>query len=158
MDENGGYVTAEADAERTPAERYRTQWEFVDREMQEFIAGLLTDPEETRPIIILTTDEGPNTPDMEMVGDNIDWAGASDAELDLKFSIFTAYYLPGVSETCVYPGMSSVNTFRLVLDLYFDAGLPLLSDRKLHPPGQEPPVRPDRCDGSAAEFRGGFGD
>ena len=34
VDENGGYVTAEADAERTPAERYRTQWEFVDREMQ----------------------------------------------------------------------------------------------------------------------------
>jgi hypothetical protein len=129
VDGEGGYVTEEADAERSPTERYRTQWAFVDREMKELIAGLLTGPEETRPIIILTTDEGPNTPDMRSVGDNIDWAGASDAELDLKFAIFTAYYLPGLSETCIYPGMSSVNTFRLVFDLYFDAGLPLLSDR-----------------------------
>jgi hypothetical protein len=129
VDENGGYVTAEADAQRTPTERYRTQWGFVAREMQELIAGLLSGPEETRPIIILTTDEGPNTPDMQRVGDNIDWAGASDAELELKFSIFTAYYLPGLEETCLYPGMSSVNTFRLVFDLYFDAGLPLLPDR-----------------------------
>ena len=129
VDENGGYVTAEADAERSPAERYRAQWGFADRAMQELVAGLLSGPEETRPIIILTTDEGPNTPDMRTVGDNIDWAGASDAELELKFSIFTAYYLPGLSETCVYPGMSSVNTFRMVFDLYFDAGLPLLPDR-----------------------------
>jgi len=129
VDENGGYVTAEADAERSPAERYRAQWGFVNRKMQDLIAGLLSGPEETRPIIIMTTDEGPNTPGMRAEGDNIDWAGASDGELDLKFTIFTAYYLPGLSETCVYPGMSSVNTFRLVFDLYFDAGLPLLPDR-----------------------------
>ena len=50
-------------------------------------------------------------------------------QLDQKFSIFAAYYLPGVDASELYPTMSSVNTFRLILDLYFDADLPLLPDR-----------------------------
>ncbi len=129
VDENGEYVSAEADAERSPSEQHRAQWAFVDREMQELIEGLLAGPDETDPIIIINPDHGPITPGMEQVGPNIDWAGASDAELDLVFSIFSAYHLPGVDDTCLYPGLSSVNAFRLVFDLYFDAGLPLLPDR-----------------------------
>lgn len=129
VDGDGNYVTAEVDAERSPVERYRAQWAFVDREMQQLIAELLDAPEEEQPIIIVTPDHGPNPPGMRRVEGNIDWAGATDAELDLKFSIFTAYHLPGVDDTCLYPGMSSVNQFRLVFDLYFDAGLPLLPDR-----------------------------
>ena len=129
VDGDGNYVTAEEDEARPPTERYRTQYAFVDREMKELIAGLLDVPEEDQPIIILTPDHGPNTAGMREVEGDIDWAGASDAELDLKFSIFTAYHLPGVDDTCLYEGMSSVNQFRLVFDLYFDAGLPLLPDR-----------------------------
>ena len=129
VDGDGNYVTAEEDDARPPTERYRSQYAFVDREMRELIAGLLDVPEEEQPIIILTPDHGPNTPGMREVEGDIDWAGASDAELDLKFSIFTAYHLPGVDDTCLYEGMSSVNQFRLVFDLYFDAGLPLLPDR-----------------------------
>ena len=130
VDETGGYVTADADVERSSARALPDPVAVCgSRRCRSSSAGLLSGPEETRPIIILTTDEGPNTPGMRTVGDNIDWAGASDAELELKFSIFTAYYLPGLSETCVYPGMSSVNTFRVVFDLYFDAGLALLPDR-----------------------------
>ena len=128
VDGDGNYVTAEADAERSPTERYRTQWAFVNREMHELIAGLLDVPEEEQPIIILTPDHGPTSPGVRDEG-NVDWAGASDSELDLRFSIFTAYHLPGIDDTCLYPGMSSVNQFRVVFDLYFDAGLPLLPDR-----------------------------
>lgn len=129
VDADGNYVSAEEDHARPPKERYRTQYGFVDREMRELIAGLLDVPEEEQPIIILTPDHGPNTPGMREIEGDIDWEGASDGEVDLKFSIFTAYHLPGVEETCLYEGMSSVNQFRLVFDLYFDAGLPLLPDR-----------------------------
>ena len=129
VDEDGGYVSAEADAARSISEQHRTQLAFVNREMQKLIEGLLAGPDETDPIIIISPDHGPKTPGMPQVGPNIDWSGASDAELDLVFSIFSAYHLPGVDDACVYPGMSSVNAFRLVFDLYFDAGLPLLPDR-----------------------------
>ena len=129
VDEDGAYVTEEMDGERSTTERYRAQWGFVDREMRRLIEGLLDQPEESRPIIILTTDEGPSPGGMPRVEGNIDWTTATDAQLDQKLGIFTAYYLPGVSDDCLYPGMSSVNTFRLVFDLYFDAGLTLLPDR-----------------------------
>lgn len=129
VDADGRYVTEEADEGRSFPERYRPQWSFVHREMKSLIQGLLDEPEETRPIIILTTDEGPNPRDMPETENNIDWASANDAQLDQKFAIFAAYYLPDVSNTCMYPGMSSVNTFRLVFDLYFDANVPLLPDR-----------------------------
>jgi hypothetical protein len=129
VDDAGRYVTEEADEQRSFTERYRAQWSFVHREMKSLIQGLLEGPEESRPIIILTTDEGPNPRDMPETENNIDWASATDAQLDQKFAIFAAYYLPGVSDTCTYAGMSSVNTFRLVFDLYFDAKLPLLADR-----------------------------
>jgi hypothetical protein len=129
VDAEGNYVTDEEDAARSAQERHATQWAFVSREMRSLIEGLLDEPEETAPIIILTTDEGPNPSDMPTSGPNIEWYEATDQQLDQKFTIFGAYRLPGMTETCLYPGMSSVNTFRVVFDLYFDAGLPLLPDR-----------------------------
>lgn len=129
MDEDGGYVSADAEADRPPVERFRAQWAFVDREIEELIEGLLAGPDETDPIIIISPDHGPTTPGMPQTGPNIDWGSANDAQLDLVFSIASAYHLPGLDESCLYPGMSSVNAFRLVFNLYFDAGLPLLPDR-----------------------------
>ena len=129
VDANGGYVTDEDDSRRPEREQQATQWDFVSREMRRLIEGLLEEPEETAPIIILTTDEGPNPSDMPMSGPNIAWSEATDEQLDQKFTIFAAYRLPGVDQTCLYPGMSSVNTFRVVFDLYFDANLPVLPDR-----------------------------
>jgi hypothetical protein len=129
VDENGGYVPADAEDDRPLVERYRNQWAFVDREIGKLIEGLLAGPDETDPIIIISPDHGPTPAGMPQTGPNIDWGGANDAQLDLVFSIASAYHLPGVDDTCLYPGMSSVNAFRMVFDLYFDAGLPLLPDR-----------------------------
>jgi hypothetical protein len=38
-------------------------------------------------------------------------------------------YLPGEDAPALSPTLSSVNTFRLIFDRYFDADLPLLPDR-----------------------------
>lgn len=147
VDAEGRYVTARSDASRTAVEQYQTQWGFVDREMRSLIEGLLAGPEESRPIIILTTDEGPNPPNMPLIEGDIDWSKATDAQLDQKFSIFAAYYLPGVDASELYPGMSSVNSFRFVFDRYFDAGLGLLPDRSyIHQDKHHPYVLTDVTD------------
>ena len=127
--EEGEYVTAEADAERSRIEQHRAQWAFVDRQLRTLIDRLLAGPPESDPIIIITPDHGPRPEGIRQVGPNVDWTAATDAHLDQAFSIFSAYHLPGVDDTCLYDGMSSVNAFRLVFDLYFDADLPLLPDR-----------------------------
>jgi hypothetical protein len=144
VDEAGAYVTAAEDRKRTPEERYTAQWHYVDREIKAIVEELLSGPDETDPIIVLSTDEGPNPDGMPTIGGDLDWSRATDAQLDQKFGIFAAYYLPGVDPTPLYPTMSSVNAFRLVFDLYFDAGLPLLPDRSfIHQDKHHPYVLTD---------------
>jgi len=45
-----------------------------------------------------------------------------------RMNIFNAYYLPGEGASSLYPAISPVNSFRIVLNTYFSAGLPLLED------------------------------
>jgi hypothetical protein len=44
------------------------------------------------------------------------------------FLILNAYYLPGMRHDRLYPSITPVNSFRLIFDLYFHAGLRLLPD------------------------------
>lgn len=48
----------------------------------------------------------------------------------MKFDILNAYYLPGVPASAVWPNITPVNTFRLILDQYFHADLARLPDRE----------------------------
>jgi hypothetical protein len=129
VDAAGDYVPRDVDSRRARTEQWATQWGHTDDQIQAIVSSLMEGPDDTDPIIILTTDEGPNPDGMPTVDGDLAWGSATDAELDQKFSIFAAYYLPGVDASRLYPTMSSVNTFRLVFDLYFDAGLGLLPDR-----------------------------
>jgi hypothetical protein len=42
--------------------------------------------------------------------------------------ILNAYYLPGGEDRWLYPSISPVNSFRVVLNAYFGADLPFLPD------------------------------
>lgn len=44
------------------------------------------------------------------------------------FSILNAYYLPGINDDVLYPTITPVNSFRLVMDNYFGTQLELLDD------------------------------
>ena len=50
-----------------------------------------------------------------------------------KFKILNAYYLPGHNDL-LYPTISPVNTFRLILDTYLGADYPLLNDTSYYSP------------------------
>jgi hypothetical protein len=63
--------------------------------------------------------------------ETFDWGTATTTELETKYGILDAFYLPGDAPPgapAPYPTMSSWNTFRVVLPRYFDADLPLLPD------------------------------
>ena len=147
VDEDGHYISAAADKKRTPTERYDAQWREVDRQVRAMLEPLLQGPEASRPIILLTTDEGPNPEGMATIDGDLDWSHATDAQLDQKFGIFAAYYLPGVDSSSLSPTMSSVNAFRFIFDRYFDAGLELLPDRSwIHQDKHHPYVLTDITD------------
>ncbi len=78
------------------------------------------------PIVILQSDEGPNPTYWRRAA--ADWTRATPKEQRLKFRIFNALLLPGVDSEKIYPTISPVNTFRLVMSEYFGGRLPLLAD------------------------------
>lgn len=96
--------------------------------LRELINQLLS-ASEVPPIIILQGDEGPYPDRYRADYRGFDWREATDMELREKMGILNAYYLPGVDSSVLYPAITPVNSFRVVLDLYFGTELGLLPDK-----------------------------
>jgi hypothetical protein len=126
---DGSFVTDEQDVGRRQALAYGEQLTYLQARIEALVDRLLARPEAQRPIIILQADEGPYPREYARNTIEYDWATASTDELEIKFGILNAMYLPGEESPALSPTLSSVNTFRLVFDRYFDADLPLLPDR-----------------------------
>jgi len=93
----------------TYTQGFRNEVPYINQRLEASIKTLIQ--KSTRPVvIILQTDTGP-------------WLtyGAD------QFKILNAYYMPGHTGQ-LYAGISPVNTFRVILDSYFNANLPLLKD------------------------------
>ena len=48
------------------------------------------------------------------------------------FRNYSAFYFPDKNYSQLYRGMSNINTFRIVLNKYFDQQLPLLKDSSIY--------------------------
>ena len=90
---------------------------------------LLSKPEAEQPIIILQADEGP-WPDAyarDKVGFN--WATASADQLEMKFGILNAWYVPGGTQGLgLRQDQTAINTFPTLFDKYFGLDYPTLPD------------------------------
>ncbi len=127
---DGSYAT---DADRESRERLDSigqQVEYTDTKLLELIERLLDVSPDEQPIILLQADEGPNPKRLREGVSAYRYFEATDEELDEKFGILNAYYLPDFPGSPPHPGITPVNSFRLVLGGYFGADLPLLPDRK----------------------------
>jgi hypothetical protein len=103
---------------------YIGQVVFINREILQVIDTILA-KSETPPIIIIQGDHGP-PPQL----------APSSAH---KMPILNAYYLPGVdADKVLYSAISPVNTFRVILNSYFEQDLPLLEDISYYAPPQDP--------------------
>lgn len=100
--------------------RYREQLAFLNKKILEAVDAILSRSAEP-PIIILQGDHG------SRAYTDLDRPEASYFKENL--AILNAYHLPGDGRALVYPGLSPVNTFRLVFKHYFGAELDLLEDR-----------------------------
>jgi hypothetical protein len=111
-------------------ERYQHQLDFTDRRIREIVEGLLALPEDERPIIILSADEGPWPASYAAERRTPDWGlRASEDDLEAKFGILNAWYLPGGEDLGLDPSMTAINTFPVLFDRYFGIPYPELPDR-----------------------------
>jgi hypothetical protein len=98
---------------------YADQVKFVNRELEKTIDAILS-KSSPPPIIILQGDHGP--------GGFLIWSSPTKTCLWERTSILNAIYLPAGGEEKLYPAISPVNTFRVILNTYFAADLELLPD------------------------------
>ena len=132
FDAVGNYPSKAERKTRTTADKFEQQLTFTNTHIRQIVDGLLSGPEETRPIVIIQADEGPYPARYAADWNHFDWATATSDELEIKYGILNAMYLPGPAPADApepYPSISSWNTFRLVFDRYFGTNYQLLPDR-----------------------------
>jgi hypothetical protein len=128
FDQEGNYLTLEEEKKRSEIVNYVDQLIFANSKVKALVDELLSNSE-VPPIIILQSDEGPHPERYVLDEENFKWEEATEAELRLKMGILSAFYLPNVDNSVLYPSITPANTFRLVFNLYFDANFELLPDR-----------------------------
>jgi len=121
---------------RTRAKNYTGQLSYTNGQILATVDALLAAPG-PKPIIILQADEGP-WPE-KYAGDeimafgrdvsNVDWREVSPVDLKEKMAIFSAIYAPRIQPASLYPAITPVNTFRLILRDYFNVAIEPLPDR-----------------------------
>ena len=130
---DGTWVTREQQVAREEPEEYLEQLQFTNDRILDLLDSLLDTPEEERPIVLIQSDEGPFPPRYANDEEGFRWEEATDEELIQKFSILAAYLVPGMTgdELGVYPGITPVNSFRVIFNAAFGTDLEMLPDRNL---------------------------
>ncbi len=99
---------------------YKKQIAFTDKRVRKMLDSIIANSPQP-PIIILQADHGP-----ELM---LDRENPDKTNLKERMSILNAYYLPGYGNEGLYPSVTPVNTFRLILNRYFGADFELLEDK-----------------------------
>lgn len=108
--ETGSYTLESQYSSEQYRQGYREQVEFINKRLVPVLEHILN--RSARPVVILL--QGDHGPGFSSWGD--------------RMKILNAYYLPAGRER-LYPSISPVNSFRLLLNAYFGATYPLLEDR-----------------------------
>ena len=97
---------------------YISQIIYINNQILQVVDTIQSESE-TPPVIIIQGDHGP-PPDLTN-------------SPEIRMPILNAYYLPDANDK-LYPSISPVNSFRVVLDHYFGMNLPLLEDKSYFAP------------------------
>jgi len=97
--------------------QYLDQLIYITKKIKEIITIILNNNNNT--IIIIQSDHGPHF----SVGNNV------KKQYDLQTGIINAFYLPNKKHTRLYNTMTPVNTFRIIMNLYFGENLKYLDDK-----------------------------
>ena len=141
FDADGGFIPYPERSRLSESEQFANQLAYTNRRLLNIVDHLLDRPEGSRPIVIVQADEGPYPFGF---GDATghDWTSASPEDREVKYNILNAWYVPDGRDIGLYPEISSVNTFRLLFNAYFDTDLPLLPDESYSRGHSEPLVFP----------------
>lgn len=108
--------------------KYIEQMRFVNKRMLELVDHILKHSDQP-PIIFIAGDHGPASSLGRKDFEVTDVAKLNAKGVRERMGILSAYYFPDGKYDRLYPSITLVNSFRVVLSQYFGANLPLLPDR-----------------------------
>ncbi|MDD2921448.1 MAG: hypothetical protein PHQ36_04110 [Anaerolineales bacterium] len=113
----------------SPPSKYRNgyigQIQFVNKQILDSVDVIL-ETSKTPPIIIIQGDHGS--------GVFTDYSSLQNTCVYERYSILNAYYFPGMDANLIPDDVAPVNTFRILFNNYFSAGLELLPNRHYFSP------------------------
>jgi len=136
LDEHGNCMSVKTAKSRTRAQNYIGQLKYANNQLIKMIDELQsgTGP---KPVIVIQADEGPWP--QKYAGNEIgflgrdtttvDWSKVTPDDLREKMAILNARYLPGIPPQITKPDTTPVNTYRHILNSYFNLKLKELPDR-----------------------------
>jgi hypothetical protein len=127
FERDGEFIPEEELITRTEERAYIDQLVYTNTRVRELIDTIIA-RSDIPPVIVLQSDEGPFPERYRQDAYTFKWTDATVEELDQKMRILNAYYLPGAPDSVLYPSVSPVNSFRIVLNHYFGQDLELLPD------------------------------
>jgi hypothetical protein len=104
---------------------YRNQLQYINTRVLEVLDAILAHSD-VPPIIILQGDHGP--------GAHMHYGSFEKTLPAERFGILNAYYFPDQDYAGLYPSISPVNSFRVVLNQFFGQDYALLPDRHYYSP------------------------
>ena len=128
---DGSFVTEQEEKERPREVNYVDQMRYANAQVLTWLDSLLDVPPDERPIVVVQADEGPFPIRYARNEGAFDWTTATPEELEEKFGILCAFYLPDrtAEEAGLYDSITPVNQWRAIFHAYFGLDLPLLPDR-----------------------------
>lgn len=104
---------------------YRGQVMYINAQLKRVVEAIL-EHSETPPVIVLLSDHGP--------GSHLDWESVENTCVWERGSNFMALYLPQGLPAQLHERISSVNMFRVLMDVLFGTQLGMLEDRTYYTP------------------------
>ncbi len=136
-DDGSHFFLRHGGTEEEYVEGYSNQVAFLNRRLEDAIDRILR-KSSAPPIIIVQSDHGS--------GFRMHHESLEKTDLQERFPILNAYYLPGYDDQQLPEGRSPVNTFRMVLNHYFGTELEYLEDRSYFAAWSTPYVYVDVTD------------
>lgn len=110
-------------SEKASQKNYVEQLECIDNKLNTMITTIQNISSRSA-VIILQSDEG-----IDFYDGKDKWDTAQPSELQRKFPILTALFLPGIDISFLPETLTPVNIFRVVLNSYFHSSMLLLEDK-----------------------------
>ena len=126
FDAQGRCLSEAAATARGRVKGYVDQVLYANKVIEDLVVTL-QEGRKNPPVIMIQGDEGP-FPETD-VGHDRSWREATHDELQIKMGIMNAYYFPDLDYDLLYPTITPVNSFRVVLTKYFGTQLDRLPDR-----------------------------